>query len=408
MDNSDKYKWEKKKISEFAKTHSGGTPSTTKKEYWDGNIPWINSGKLKDEIISSPSRYITEMGLKESSAKLFPKGTTVIALTGATTGKVGLLDFETSTNQSVVGIYPNEVLDNKLLFYQLLALRETILGSALGSAQPHINKKIVDELEVLVPPLQEQERIVAKLDSLFAHLEEVKIRLEKVPEILKQFRQAVLTQAVSGKLTEDWRVNVKWEECNIRDVAVMDVGFAFKSQEFSDSGIRLLRGQNIEPGSLRWTETVYFPEEKLANFNELYINEGDVLLAMDRPIISSGLKLAIAKKEDTPSVLVQRVARFKETDKLVNKFLYYVLGSQSCINYLFSTQTGTQIPHLSGKHILGYQFKLPPLKEQTEIVRRVESLFAKVDAIEAQYKNLKEKIDQLPQAILAKAFRGEV
>ncbi|MEQ8422676.1 MAG: restriction endonuclease subunit S [Arenibacter algicola] len=268
-----------------------------------------------------------------------------------------------------------------------------------------------ETIKIPIAPRPEQVRIVAKVDILMTQVETIKKSLERIPQLLKDFRQQVLTQAVTGKLTEEWRTvnNIKeWEEDKFKNLVDYDTGPAFKSKEFTDTGIKLLRGQNIEPRALRWKDVKYFDKSKLENLKNLFINEGDVILAMDRPIISTGLKVAIAKKKDLPCVLVQRVCRFKETNRMNNKFLYYIIKSRKFISHLFQNQTGTQIPHISGKQILAYKLFIPAVQEQKEIVRRVESLFTKADAIEQQYQSLKTNIDTLPQAILHKAFKGEL
>ena len=113
--------WVFTKTENIGIVKSGGTPKTTKKEYWEnGDIPWINSSKLKDKVIDEPSKYITKEGSMKSAAKLFPKNTVVIALTGATTGRVGMLSFSCSTNQSVTGIFPSQIYEPKYLFYYLI------------------------------------------------------------------------------------------------------------------------------------------------------------------------------------------------------------------------------------------------------------------------------------------------
>lgn len=129
---------------------------------------------IKDNLITKPSHFITELGLKNSSAKLFPKNSVVIALTGATTGRVELLDFECSANQSVTALYPSDFNNTKFLFYFLLRSRDEIIGMSLGSAQPHINKFIVDKLEITLPPLLEQQRIVSKLDAIMQDKKAIK------------------------------------------------------------------------------------------------------------------------------------------------------------------------------------------------------------------------------------------
>lgn len=273
------------------------------------------------------------------------------------------------------------------------------------SAQNGFNKDDLSKFDFVLVPLSEQKIIAEKLDTLLAQVDSTKARLEQIPQILKRFRQAVLSSAVSGKLIDKSFEN-KLEKLN--SFVSIDIGNAFKSSEFSDEGVPLLRGQNIEPGALRWDDTKKFPIDKLQKYSHLFINEGDIILAMDRPIISSGLKIAKAKKSDLPCVLVQRVARFKDFENLIPDYLYLLLNDVSFINYIQPNQTGSDIPHISGKQILNFDCNVPSLPEQAEIVRRVEQLFAYADTIEKQVNNALARVNNLTQSILAKAFRGEL
>ncbi|MFD3396180.1 restriction endonuclease subunit S [Alteromonas macleodii] len=296
----------------------------------------------------------------------------------------------------------------KYWFYQLKNLPLTQLNRS--TAIPGLNREDAYSQEIKLPPLAEQKVIAEKLDKLLAKVDSIKARLDAVPDTLKRFRQSVLAAAVSGKLTEEWRGKKDWDVQSdaLSSFVKIDVGHAFKSKEFSEEGVPLLRGQNIEPGALKWNETKYFPEAKLVEHSKLFINEGDIILAMDRPIISTGLKLAIAKKEDLPCVLVQRVARFKEFNGLTPTYLYMLLSELSFMNYIQPNQTGSDIPHISGKQILNFKVNVPSIKEQEELTLRVEQLFAYADKVEAEVNATQERVNQLTQSILAKAFRGEL
>ncbi|HAU3266938.1 TPA: restriction endonuclease subunit S [Salmonella enterica subsp. salamae] len=286
-------------------------------------------------------------------------------------------------------------------FRDLLCSDVSGVGGSLTRAQP----KRVATYHVPIAPFQEQKIIAEKLDTLLAQVDSTKARLELIPQILKRFRQAVLRAAVTGRLIDKDFTNLV---TNIGSHVSIDIGNAFKSAEFSEDGIPLLRGQNIEPGALRWDDTKKFPAEKLELFSHLFINENDIILAMDRPIISSGLKLAKAKKSDLPCVLVQRVARFKDYRDLLPEYLYIALSGLDFENYIQPNQTGSDIPHISGKQILNFKCSIPPHDDQLEIVRRVEQLFAWADTIEKQVNNALTRVNSLTQSILAKAFRGEL
>ena len=292
----------------------------------------------------------------------------------------------------------------------LRALGEFSKNAQHAVNQSSINQKKLKAFELVAPSLEEQKLIADKLDSVLAKVEAAQARLDKIPAILKRFRQSVLAAATSGELTKEWRGGEPFmaDDIVLKEVVEIDIGHAFKSKEFEDKGIRLLRGQNIEPGALRWSETKYFPKDKLHKFSHLFIRAEDIILAMDRPIVSAGLKLAKAKESDLPCVLVQRVARFSPSAQIVNDFLYYLLLSPDFSSYLLPKQTGSDIPHISGKQILNYSLKLPHIDEQKAIVAMVSELFEHASSVQKQYRFAKTRLDKLTQSILAKAFRGEL
>ena len=152
--------WPLKPLGEICSTTSGGTPSRSHPEYFDGAIPWIKSGDLTDGDVIACDENITEEAIRSSSAKLFPQRTVLIAMYGATVGKLGMLGMEAATNQAVCGITPPDELDRWFLFFFLLSQRQNLIRQSAGGAQPNISQKIVRELLVPVPSLSEQRRIV--------------------------------------------------------------------------------------------------------------------------------------------------------------------------------------------------------------------------------------------------------
>ena len=158
---------EYKRIEEFATVVTGGTPSTAKSEYWDdGNIPWLQSGCCQNCDVDTVEKYITQEGYDNSSTRMMPPNTVMIALTGATAGKVGYLKFEACGNQSITGIFPCDSMNQRYLFYYLLSQRKKILADCVGGAQTHISQSYVKKIQVPMLPLIEQEKIVEVLTKL--------------------------------------------------------------------------------------------------------------------------------------------------------------------------------------------------------------------------------------------------
>ena len=187
----DSQKWKQKKLGILTKVIVGGTPSTIESSYWnDGIINWLSSGDINNGIIKQASKLITPLGLEKSSAKLMPPNTVVLAMTGATLGRIGYLAIETSGNQSVAGLIPNKEYNSKFLFYLLQKNTNTILSMAGGAAQAGINKATIESLEFYFPLINEQKKIADCFTSID---EEINLQSQKL-DALKEHKKALLQQ----------------------------------------------------------------------------------------------------------------------------------------------------------------------------------------------------------------------
>lgn len=164
--------WCKTTLGSIGKWQSGATPSRLCKDYYGGNIPWLKTGDLNDGIIQSIPEYITEKALEETSVKLNPKGSILLAMYGATIGKIGILSIPATTNQACCACVDYH-MDKMFLFYFLLANRENFVAMGGGGAQPNISKEKITHTNIGLPPLNEQHRIVAKIEELFAQLDNI-------------------------------------------------------------------------------------------------------------------------------------------------------------------------------------------------------------------------------------------
>ena len=176
--------WDIRKLGQVFRTSSGGTPSKTHREYYDGgHIKWLRSGEVSQGQILDTEIHITEEGVKNSSAKLFPVDTVVIAMYGATVGQVGILKAEMTTNQAICGIFPNPSVHPSFLSYFLKSHKSKFLELASGAAQPNISQQIIKNTLVPVPPISEQDKIVAELDGLTGIVEKKKRQLEELDKL---------------------------------------------------------------------------------------------------------------------------------------------------------------------------------------------------------------------------------
>ena len=214
--------WIEIKMHELTKIISGGTPNTSKPEFFDGKISWITSADLSgynQKYISQGRKNISELGLKNSSAQLLPKDT-VLFSSRAPIGYVAIAKNQLSTNQGFKSLLPNDAFNSSYAYYYLKYLKDFAESQASGTTFKELSGKKMGELPFLLPPLAEQQRIVAKLDTAFLHLDTLKKSVQRIPELLKRFRQLVLTQAVTGKLTEAWREGKnlpEWKKSTVGD-----------------------------------------------------------------------------------------------------------------------------------------------------------------------------------------------
>ncbi|BAY14649.1 restriction modification system DNA specificity subunit [Anabaenopsis circularis NIES-21] len=199
--------WELTTLGKLGEWSSGGTPSRRNTEYYGGLIPWVKTGDLPDDFIKNIKETITQEGLVNSSAKLFPHGSLVVAMYGATIGKLGILDKPAATNQACAVLISRGITTALIpyLFYYLLSSREDLRMIGQGGAQPNISQAIIKEYSCPLPPLNEQKRIVAKIEELNDRTQKAKEALDSIPQLCDRFRQSVLAAAFRGDLTADWR-----------------------------------------------------------------------------------------------------------------------------------------------------------------------------------------------------------
>lgn len=269
--------------------------------------------------------------------------------------------------------------------------------------------KEYETIKIPLPPLPEQDRIVAKLETFFTQLETIKISMSIIPLLLKDFRQQVLTQAVTGKLTEEWRKGKKLEktiETTIGQLFDVKTGSTPKrgtSKYYENAKIPWLKSGQVK------NEFIYKADEFIT---EIAVKETNakiypidtILVAMYGEGKTRG-QVGWMKIEATSNQAIAALVN-ENMDLVTRKYIYNFCLSQ--YNEIRAEAEGGNQPNLNLSKIKNWKINLPSIKEQQEIVSRVESLFAKANTIEQKYKTLKEKIDTLPQALLHKAFKGEL
>ena len=205
--------WTIAKLEEIAKWGSGGTPSRTNSRFYEGTITWIKTGELVEKYVHKTEEHLSEEAVQKSSAKLFPKGSVGIAMYGATIGKTSIFGIDASTNQAcAVAICDSNIIHNEYLYYFLGSQQRAFVKAGKGGAQPNISQGVLKDWKIPFAPLNEQKRIVEKIEELFSELDKGIESLKTAREQLKIYRQSALKHAFEGKLTENWRKEKNFDD----------------------------------------------------------------------------------------------------------------------------------------------------------------------------------------------------
>ena len=387
------------RLGEIGIWGSGVTPSRNKKEYYDGNIPWLKTGDLNDSYIYETSELITDLAVKDCSLKKIPIGSVLIAMYGATIAKLGLLEIEVTINQACCACTPFSGIVNKFLFYYLFSQKQNIKDKAEGGAQPNISKEKLINFPFPLPPLKEQHRIVQKIEQLFALVDIIEVNKKALEKLIERAKSQVLNDAVAGKLTHqdpndepaeellkrigkttapdtpyEKMLPKGWAWCKLGEVCSFENGYAFNSNDYQKKGIPLIRISNIKDGEIDISKAVYIEAEYDKRF---IIEYGDLLIAMSGATTG---KMGVYKL-DRKALLNQRVGNIKVKNKDVcfSEFRDYFMQTKS--NEILKMAYGGAQPNISGKMIKNLFFPLPPLKEQPRIVQKIESYFTFFDVI---------------------------
>ncbi|MCB0463930.1 MAG: restriction endonuclease subunit S [Flavobacteriaceae bacterium] len=192
--------WKRDKLFRLAnKMGSGGTPKSTNQDYYNGSIPWIQSGDLNDGLISKTKKTITQRGLNESSAKIFNSGTVLIAMYGATIGKLGIMSTEAATNQACCAIQIGSKMDSLFLYYLLFDMREYLISRGYGGGQSNISQEVLKQQYLYYPDIEEQKQIIDKIKFLEKKTSEIKKQVKSQIKTLKNYRKSLIHECVTGK-----------------------------------------------------------------------------------------------------------------------------------------------------------------------------------------------------------------
>lgn len=415
--------WEWARLNDISSITSGGTPARTNSSFWNGNIPWVKIGDIRNKYISTTEEKISEQGLNSSSAKIFPKGTILYTIF-ATIGTVGILNIDAATNQAVAGVTFCGEYSRDYMYYVLIGLKDILVSKGKGMAQMNINLTILKNTPIPIPPLAEQKRIVEKIEELMPLIDEYGKAEEQLNKLNTEFpdklRKSILQQAVQGKLTErdpadkpasellkrikaekealiksgkikkekplpaitdnekPFDIPNTWEWVRLAEVIDVRDG-THGTPKYVSFGYPLITGKDFYNGYLSLDKTQYISKE---DYEEIIkrskVDVGDILFSMIGGNIGSMIKIT---EENYFDMAIKNVALFKQyvKNETLSNYLFYFLKAQ--IGRMKKDTKGGAQPFVPINFLRSYPFPLPPLAEQKRIVKRVEELLALCDEL---------------------------
>ncbi len=406
--------WRKDKISRMVEfSASGGTPTSTNESYYDGNIKWVQTGELNDCEIFDTEKKLTEEGFKTSSTKLFPAETLLIAMYGATIGKLGILKTEATTNQACCALFFNtKKWNTKYFFYYFLNIREKLIFSSYGGGQPNISQEVIKQERLFVPPFTEQTAIAAYLDQATANIDKVIATKQKQLEKLEQYKQSKIHECVTGK----HRLNLDLQDEKIKGLKSKNPGIQNISIQTKDSGIDWI---GDVPGHWRKIKLRYEIEIQSGEF----VSNTELEVGGDFPVFGGNGIMGYVSKFNIESerLIIGRVgakcgnvhhvensAWISDNALIVTtyhnyRYLFYLLTEMN----LNSISSQSAQPLITGTKIKNEYVVLPPIGEQIEIAEYLNDFSQKISKEKSIIEQQIEKLKQYRKCLIHECVTGK-
>ena len=410
--------WDVWKIAHaFTVIGSGTTPKTDNRDYYDdGDIPWVNTGDLNDGELQNCGKRITTLALSDhTSLKLYPTGSLLIAMYGATIGKLAMLGFPATVNQACCVFSGASPIVSKFMFYWFLGLRQQILSLATGGGQPNVSQDILRTLRVGCPERTEQTKIASFLDRETAKIDALVAEQQRLIELLKEKRQAVISHAVTKGLNPDapmkpssieWLGNVPkhweagplkrfWEVVDCKHVTV-----PFFDEGFPVASVMEVRGFDLDLSQVLRTSEDFF---KVLIGGNRQPCRGDVIYC--RNTANTGTSAYVWT--DEPIAIGQDVVLIKSR-RQNGRYLNYILHGTSMAGQLETLMVGSTFKRINVADIRMLTVVCPPKEEQDEIVAFIDSEIPKFDALIDEGQREIDLLQERRTALISAAVTGKI
>lgn len=340
----------------------------------------------------------------------------------APVGELNIADQIYVIGRGLCALTPlTSLISTEYSWYCLHTFREHLKLFSTGSTYDAVSSADVGQIKIPLPPREEQERIARFLDEKTAAIDAAIAKKERLIALLEEQKGILINTAVTRGLNPHtplkdsgipWlgRVPAHWMRLKLKYLINILAGYAFRSTSYSEDSenIRLLRGINISPSQMKWDEVVYWPKEDVADYESYFLQEDDLVIGMDRPWISSGIRVARISKEDLPCLLLQRVARIRAQEGLLQDFLELLLQSNIFLSYFEPMLTGISVPHISTDQISRFNPFIPPTIEQEAICKFVDDIEQRFSYVTTKEREQINLLQEYKATLIASAVTGKI
>ena len=395
-------------IKNVATVVTGGTPAKNNPAYYGGKFPFFKPADLDvGRHVSEASEYLSDLG--KSVSRVIPAQSTAVCCIGSI-GKCGFLEVEGTTNQQINSAIPYFNALYQYFYMNTEFFLNQLRGSASATTIAIVNKTKMESCYYPLAPLAEQRRIVDRIESLFAKLDEAKEKAQAVVDSFETRKAAILHKAFTGELTAKWREehNVGMESWGKKSVDELCVSLKYGTAKKSDASgnVVVLRMGNLQQGEIDWSDLAYSNDPDDIEKYKLF--PGDVLFNRTNSAALVG-KTAIYRGEH-PAIYAGYLIKLDyDHDKIIGDYLNYALNTLDAKKYCNSVKTdGVNQSNINAKKIGAYSFNVPSIPEQEKIVSVIQKLLSKEQQSKAAAEAVLDQIDLMKKSILARAFRGEL
>jgi len=399
---------------------SGTTPTSTNQSYYNGHIPWVTTGELREKIILDTKKKLTQKALLElSSLKLFPKDSILMAMYGATIGRLGKLGIEATTNQACCAITSSSKILNDYLYYWLLGYRKEIINLGYGGGQPNISQDTISNLKISAPNIEEQKNIIFYLDQKTKKIDTLIEKQQTLIKLLKEKRQAVISHAVTKGL--DGSVEMKdsgvawlgdvpldWKVKPLRYLGKLQNGIS-KGKNYFGSGFPFINYGDIYKNMVLPYSVKGLAQSSKEDQNVYSVRKGDVFFTRTSETIDDiGMASTCLKSMEkaTFSGFTIRFRQLKQVlDENFSKYYFRTGHSQDFFEEQLNLVTRASL----GQDILKQlPVLLPPLKEQKEIANYLDQKTKQIDTLITKSTKAIELLKERRTALISAVVTGKI